>query len=540
MTGGIGVAQALPSFVLTDHGDLSGLTDDDHSQYLLLAGRAGGQQAFGGTAASEELQLRGTTNANLGLIRAQSPIIFDDVTPANALSPYSVQDNSTSSFTAAFIGGTFADQRQIDFDNALFIYEVLRGSPNIQSLVNPAFAAFTLFQALPVLRGGTSTAHNPLQALVLNAAPNFRAGTAAGTYTAPAAFGMNFAPSLTPLASGRTIAVTSISAVNLQPQWNTVAGSTANFGTIRGLHAQNPGQTLFGSSAGTEVMTAYYAVDVDNIALGSAPVVALRSAITSGVAANRFLQNLSTAPSEFGAGLVHLNDTIPIQFGNVLNNADVSLFWNGPGSTFDIFFWSTSDAIRLSSPAADRFLFDTNGGNTVAEFNFNCARFSMGAQTGAVGNQVGNFVAGARATGVAGEWSDFLLTQAANLTVDHAMGGVFGWTINAPSMTIGSGSVATAGALNVGGNVNQGTVNRFGVRILSNPSGGSGVNAALWVTAGRSRFDGIVDINNGVALGGGAAATLGTIGGSGPTTAAQAQWVQIEIGGTNHWIPAWT
>ena len=49
-----------------------------------------------------------------------------------------------------------------------------------------------------------------------------------------------------------------------------------------------------------------------------------------------------------------------------------------------------------------------------------------------------------------------------------------------------------------------------------------------------------LDLNNGVALGGGAAPTLGTIGGSGPTTAAQAQWLEIDIGGTPHWIAVWT
>ena len=49
-----------------------------------------------------------------------------------------------------------------------------------------------------------------------------------------------------------------------------------------------------------------------------------------------------------------------------------------------------------------------------------------------------------------------------------------------------------------------------------------------------------LDVNNGIALGGGAAPTLGTIGGTGPTTAAQAQWLQVNIGGTTHWIPVWT
>lgn len=45
--------------------------------------------------------------------------------------------------------------------------------------------------------------------------------------------------------------------------------------------------------------------------------------------------------------------------------------------------------------------------------------------------------------------------------------------------------------------------------------------------------------NGNPALGGGAAATLGTIGGSGPAAAAQASWIKIYIGTTAHWIPVW-
>jgi hypothetical protein len=57
---------------------------------------------------------------------------------------------------------------------------------------------------------------------------------------------------------------------------------------------------------------------------------------------------------------------------------------------------------------------------------------------------------------------------------------------------------------------------------------------ALWSDAGRIRLDGI-----GIALGGGAAPTLGTIGGSGPATAAQNQWLEITVDGTRYWVPAW-
>jgi hypothetical protein len=52
-----------------DHGSISGLGDDDHTQYLHLPGRAGGQIANGGTAASENLELRSTAHATKGSVK---------------------------------------------------------------------------------------------------------------------------------------------------------------------------------------------------------------------------------------------------------------------------------------------------------------------------------------------------------------------------------------------------------------------------------------------------------------------------------------
>lgn len=61
---------------VSDHGLLTGLTDDDHAQYALLAGRAGGQILTGGTGAGDDLQLTsndvvslnpGSTNVDIGL-----------------------------------------------------------------------------------------------------------------------------------------------------------------------------------------------------------------------------------------------------------------------------------------------------------------------------------------------------------------------------------------------------------------------------------------------------------------------------------------
>lgn len=67
-----------------------------------------------------------------------------------------------------------------------------------------------------------------------------------------------------------------------------------------------------------------------------------------------------------------------------------------------------------------------------------------------------------------------------------------------------------------------------------------GTNAAitraysLWTDDGDVRHD-----NIGVALGGGSTATLGTIGGSGPASAAQNKWMRLNIDGSNVFVPVW-
>ena len=53
-----------------DHGGLAGLTDDDHAQYALLAGRSGGQTLQGDTASGGALNLRSTAHSTQGLINA--------------------------------------------------------------------------------------------------------------------------------------------------------------------------------------------------------------------------------------------------------------------------------------------------------------------------------------------------------------------------------------------------------------------------------------------------------------------------------------
>jgi hypothetical protein len=56
------------SYMPSDHGNLSGLPDDDHLQYLLLAGRTGGQIAYGGIANGDNLVLRSTSAGTKGQV----------------------------------------------------------------------------------------------------------------------------------------------------------------------------------------------------------------------------------------------------------------------------------------------------------------------------------------------------------------------------------------------------------------------------------------------------------------------------------------
>lgn len=71
------VASASLQSGVTDHGALTGLSDDDHSQYALLAGRSGGQTLYGGTAASNGLKLYSTSNATKGIVNIGDTIYVD-------------------------------------------------------------------------------------------------------------------------------------------------------------------------------------------------------------------------------------------------------------------------------------------------------------------------------------------------------------------------------------------------------------------------------------------------------------------------------
>lgn len=81
-----------------DHGGLAGLGDDDHTQYALLAGRAGGQTLIGGTGAGDDFTLQSTSNGTRG-----SVILADEAIARGALR----KTNDTTN--ASFVSGVAAE-----------------------------------------------------------------------------------------------------------------------------------------------------------------------------------------------------------------------------------------------------------------------------------------------------------------------------------------------------------------------------------------------------------------------------------------------
>lgn len=69
---------------VTDHGALTGLSDDDHPIYALLAGRSGGQTLKGGTGSGDDLELQSTSNATKGDIYLNGALKLPITTLTNA------------------------------------------------------------------------------------------------------------------------------------------------------------------------------------------------------------------------------------------------------------------------------------------------------------------------------------------------------------------------------------------------------------------------------------------------------------------------
>lgn len=120
-----------------DHGSVSGLGDDDHGQYLAKDGRAGGQAATGGTAASENLSLVSTSHATKGKIYLGTSS-YDD-----ALDRLAIADSSAA--TKLDVNGDMSLRTAVNTDAGVLTgvptttsFVVLRNATGIKGISNTA------------------------------------------------------------------------------------------------------------------------------------------------------------------------------------------------------------------------------------------------------------------------------------------------------------------------------------------------------------------------------------------------------------------
>lgn len=392
----------------------------------------------------------------------------------NHAAPISLTFDDTFTTGGGFIGGALATTGVVTYNNSLFIVATFAEGKTYRAAVAPGFAAYTVMNILPAIENAGN--FDLVQAIGVNMGSQHRRITS-GTSTTAAQVGLNFSPSTRANVSGAIMNVTAPSGLVTRPTFSTVAGSTINFGTVRGHHFRAPAVAIFASAAGAEGATALIGLDVDNLNFGGTIVkAAVRSAIVNATNAYMLL-NLSNAPSEFGNGRIHVNDNTGINYGGSITTPDVVTFWAAAGS-YNIFFQANADTLALSNSVNNQILID----GSTNELTFNTtAGFAIGAQTGTNGNHFGNFTTPARTIPVGGDWSDFLLTQGGNLTVDgNAMGRVSAWVVNHPSYANSTGSVGETDTLTVGGFATSAP----GVTITTRQS--------LNVIGGRSRLKSVV------------------------------------------------
>lgn len=509
------------------------------NQDLLRLSTTGGS-IVGGSNAGNILTLEGAlaATADTGIVRSNSPITIsyntiDNTTPAES---FAVRWNPTATISALYVGGFLTVAPVFTVTTGVYVPATFSDTSSISIAAVPGFSAFTFINELATVRNSGN--FNLPSGIITNIGFTHERNTS-GTSTTPGITGVSFVPQTRATVSGAVMTRTAQAGINVNPTFSTVAGSTVNLGNITGIDCFQPSLALFQPGAGTESATSYIGLRMRANVFPTGVREAVRSELA--VAAINFcIRNLGGAQSNWGGGnhfncgfVQILSDTATLSLGAA--GGDLQIGWNGAALEFDPL---VGDDMRFTF-ATDIHTIVSASVSEDSAINFDYPKGAFG-EAGAPGNNKYRFVANAETITIGGDFSQFLLTQAANDTIDAALGTYAGWTINAPTPVIGSGSLTNSTALLIGGNPGAAATDRTGLRIISNPTGGAGVNAALYVTAGLSRFDGRVDINNADALGGGAAATLGTIGGTGPTAAAQAQWMDIDIGGVQHWVPVWT
>ena len=477
--------------VIRDHGELTGLGDDDHTQYALLAGRAAGQTLVGGTAASENLILDSTANATKGVVRSLSPLENTYSLSSGNFDSYNWSPTYTSTgFLNFHIGVELSPT--VTIDNVGQIQSAVAGRGNyIQSVApNLSFSTWALFWATPRLASDSTAYSFPGSSTMLSNVVFHANGLGASAGTAGGHRGLDFRPNLVAENANDATRVESLTAVYCQPNWNqTAAGTVSDFNIVRGVHCLAPSAQLLGQSLGTREITDYIGLEFDGMGsiTPSGEYAVVRSALTAGTD-RYFMRNTGGAASDdtgiyawTGGGYPRIpQDNVGLRLGA---SDDVEIMWEGSTNRLrfdpigtgraplDI-FWSAFNFIALEPIGAtavgcrwewDRYSFSLNNApdpDTVLYW----MDMTPGART----------IPAASST-----WADLIMDFDANAIAVGAntLTSLDGVIIQAPNVNIGTGSIDDESTLRVEGMGTDGTRQH-----------------GLWVEQGRSRLDGFLNL----------------------------------------------
>lgn len=453
--------------ILLDNGPPS----DDHPQYLHLPGRVTGQLAHGGTAAGEELELRGSVDADRGIIRISSPQEIDyDYTDTPFLQY--IDFNPVIPSSGASVGGFILSRPDITIDNGLFIFSTVRDIGIYNQTVTPGFAVHTVFLGQPRMFTDTPGVQ-PNQSFMFASQAQYE-NDGAGALGTPVSniIGVTHTPQLIVRNSGDTLSATNITGIQVAANYSTVPGSSVAFGTIRGVLMSNPSQGLFQPGGGAESMTALYGLDVPAIPFGGNVFkTAVRSALVDATL-TRFIWNIGTAQSEFGAGDIHLNDNTAVKYGNILAAPDMMTFWNTGTSAlrFSPFFGTGGAPLDLRGTAADEWIFqqDLGLGAIGLGFNVNAVVFGTTLPTPNSNNWFVQFAApNLRQVQIGGEYSDVLWTAGGAIDVNGlAVSDLNAFKINSPAVILNGGTIQDISNLYVSAMPSFGATRTQALRVL--------------------------------------------------------------------------
>ena len=471
-------------------GDLQAAYDADTSLPQILINATPDALTIQASVTGPVFQVRDTVGANIlevddTFVEIDGQLRIVDAFINHAAS-ISLTFDDTFTTGGGFNGGSIASRGTVTYDNGFFIWALLAETKTYRAAAAPGFAAFTLFNALPIIQNLGN--FNLVQALVLNAGVQHRRITA-GTSTVTGTSVVASSPSARATVAGAVMTKTS-GDIGLRhvSTFTTVAGSTVNLGVSRGVHYLNPTVAFFGTQTGVETATALIALDVEALPFGGNIVkAAVRSRIVAASNA-RFLSNLSTAESDFGAGDIHLNDNTFIKYGGTVAAPDVVVGWDTTQAAlvYSTFFGITANPLYLRPSATDTWVFGQNNGGLLdigLGFNVNAVSFGVVDPVPNSNNWFVRFEGpNNRQVQSAGVYSDVWWTAGGTIDVNGlAVTEINSFRIDANVTALNGGTVQDQSGLFIAG--------------MGFPGSGAATRLQSLRIQGRSRMDGLMNYN---------------------------------------------